>query len=60
MVDLSATYASSGDKYEVISGCTNVTDKRYVVTGQNQFAGGQVNVQFNEPREWYLRLRARF
>jgi iron complex outermembrane receptor protein len=60
MVDLSATYASSGDKYEVISGCTNVTDKRYVVTGQNQFAGGQVNAQFNEPREWYLRLRARF
>jgi iron complex outermembrane receptor protein len=60
MVDASLTYASAGDKYEVIAGGTNITDTRYVITGQAQVAGGQIQATFNAPREWYLRLRARF
>jgi iron complex outermembrane receptor protein len=60
ILDLSATYAAGGDKYEVIVGGTNVTDVRYVITGQDQVAGGQVQATYNAPAEWYLRLRARF
>jgi len=57
MADLSATYLTPSDKYEVVLGGTNVTNQRYVVTGQDQEAGGQVQATFNEPREWFLKLR---
>jgi iron complex outermembrane recepter protein len=59
ILDLSATYVTSGDKYEIVVGGTNVTDTRYVITGQDQAAGGQVQATFNPPREWYLQLRAK-
>jgi iron complex outermembrane receptor protein len=59
ILDLSVAYATSGGKYEVILGGSNVTDKRYVVTGQDQVAGGQVQATFNAPAEWYLRLRVK-
>jgi iron complex outermembrane receptor protein len=59
ILDLSATYVTSGDKYEIVVGGTNVTDTRYVITGQDQAAGGQVQATFNAPREWYLQLRAK-
>jgi iron complex outermembrane receptor protein len=59
ILDLSATYVTAGDKYEIVLGGTNVTDVRYVITGQDQAAGGQVQATFNPPREWYLQLRAK-
>jgi iron complex outermembrane receptor protein len=59
ILDLSATYVTSGDKYEIVVGGTNLTDTRYVITGQDQVAGGQVQATFNPPREWYLQLRAK-
>jgi iron complex outermembrane receptor protein len=57
IVDLSLAYVTAGDKYEVVLGGTNVTDTRYVITGQDQAAGGQVQATFNPPAEWYLQLR---
>lgn len=60
ILDLSAAYVTAGDKYEVVVGGTNVTNVRYVITGQDQVAGGQVQATFNAPREWYLQLKGRF
>lgn len=60
VVDASLTYSSSGEKYEIVAGGTNLTDTRYPITGQAQVAGGQIQATYNAPREWYLKLRARF
>jgi iron complex outermembrane receptor protein len=59
ILDLSVAYATAGGKYEFVLGGTNVTDKRYVITGQDQVAGGQVQATFNAPAEWYLQLRVK-
>ena len=59
ILDLSVAYATAGDKYEIVLGGTNVTDTRYVITGQDQVAGGQIQATFNAPAEWYLQLRAK-
>ncbi|MDE2597445.1 MAG: TonB-dependent receptor [Sphingomonadales bacterium] len=37
-------------------GGTNLTNNRYLVTGQAQFAGGQAYGTYSRPREWYARL----
>ncbi len=38
---------------------TNLTDDRYLITGQAQIAGGQIYGTYNRPREWYLMLQVR-
>ena len=38
----------------------NLTDERYLVTGQAQFAGGQAYGTYSRPREWYARLNVNF
>jgi hypothetical protein len=38
---------------QTITSGTNITDKRYITTGQPQFAGGVVYGTYNAPREWY-------
>jgi iron complex outermembrane receptor protein len=57
MVNASVTYKSQDDKWEFVVGGTNLTDERFVVSGQNQ--GGAIVVQqnFNRPREWFATLR---
>jgi iron complex outermembrane receptor protein len=59
ILDISAAYATAGDKYEIVLGGTNVTDTRYVITGQDQVAGGQIQATYNAPAEWYLQLRVK-
>ena len=44
--------APSGKATFTIGG-TNITDKRYITTGQPQFAGGVVFGPYNALREWY-------
>jgi iron complex outermembrane recepter protein len=53
MVDASASYVSPSGKVTLTLGGTNITDKRYITTGQPQFAGGVVFGTYNAPREWY-------
>jgi iron complex outermembrane receptor protein len=53
MVDSSASYVSPSGKATFTIGGTNITDKRYITTGQPQFAGGVVFGTYNAPREWY-------
>ena len=51
-VDASASYVSPSGKATFTIGGTNITDKRYITTGQPQFAGGVVFGTYNAPREW--------
>jgi outer membrane receptor protein involved in Fe transport len=56
MIDASASYVSPCGKATLTVGGTNITDKRYITTGQPQFAGGVVFGTYNAPREWYATL----
>ncbi|MFM6831996.1 MAG: TonB-dependent receptor [Novosphingobium sp.] len=50
----------SGNNWDLTVGMTNITDERYLVTGQAQIAGGQFYGTFSRPREWYARLGVEF
>jgi iron complex outermembrane receptor protein len=58
--DASVQYDAPDDRYEVIVGGTNITNDRYITTGQAQIAGGFIDGTYNAPAEWYLTLRVRF
>ena len=55
----SITYKSGGN-WDVTAGMTNITNERYLVTGQAQIAGGQFYGTYSRPREWYLKLGVDF
>jgi iron complex outermembrane receptor protein len=59
LLNASIGYQNPDDTWELILGGTNLTDERYLVTGQAQIAGGQIYGTWNRPREWYLTLRFR-
>jgi len=60
VVDASLTYRAPGDRYELTIGGTNITNERYLVTGQAQLAGGITYGTWNRPAEWYARLGVKF
>lgn len=59
MLNGSVTY-KSGDHWDLTVGGTNITNERYIVTGQAQIAGGEIYGTYNRPAEWYARLRFEF
>jgi iron complex outermembrane receptor protein len=60
VVNSSITYRAPEDKWELAFGATNITDERYLTTGQNQVAGAVTYGTFSRPREWYLTGRVNF
>lgn len=52
-------YRSANGHWDLTLGGTNLTDDRYLITGQAQIAGGQIYGTYNRPREWYLMLQVR-
>jgi iron complex outermembrane receptor protein len=50
----------AAENWALTFGGTNLTDERYLVTGQAQFAGGQAYGTYSRPREWYARLNIDF
>jgi len=54
MIDASTSYISPSGKVTVTFGGANLTDKRFITTGQPQIAGGVVFGTYNAPREWYV------
>jgi iron complex outermembrane recepter protein len=56
MVNASTSITSSSGKITFTVGGMNLTDKRYVTTGQPQIAGGVIFGTHNPPREWYATL----
>jgi iron complex outermembrane recepter protein len=59
VVNGSVTYKASDEKWDIVLGGTNLTDERFLVTGQAQVAGGQIYGTYNRPVEWYLTFRVR-
>jgi iron complex outermembrane receptor protein len=53
MIDASTSYVSPDGKLTLTLGGTNLTDKRFITTGQPQIAGGVIFGTYNAPREWY-------
>jgi len=60
ILDVNLTYQEPGGRWSLTAGGTNVTDERYLVTGQAQLAGGQIYGTYSRPAEWYLRLGVKF
>jgi iron complex outermembrane recepter protein len=56
----SVTYKEPGEHWDLTVGGTNLTDTRYLVTGQAQIAGGQIYGTYSRPREWYIKLGLKF
>jgi iron complex outermembrane recepter protein len=48
------------EHWSLTVGATNLTDERYIVTGQFQGAGGVIFGTYSRPREWYARLGFEF
>ncbi len=60
ILNLSATYREPDGRWYVTVGGTNLTDERYLTTGQAQIAGGQIYGTYSRPAEWYARLGVDF
>ncbi|MFL6603652.1 MAG: TonB-dependent receptor [Steroidobacteraceae bacterium] len=60
IADASLGLGSPSGQYTLQIGGTNLTDKRYLTTGQPQLAGGALYGTYNAPREWYATLSAKF
>jgi len=59
-VNASVTYNEPQGKWSATVGGTNLSDERYLTTGQAQLAGGQVYGTYSRPREWYARIGVKF
>ena len=60
IVNASLTYNSPGKNWNVTVGGTNLTNDRYLVTGQAQIAGGEIYGTYSRPAEWYVRVGFNF
>ncbi len=55
--NLSLTYAPVDSDWQVILGGENITDERFIVTGNANVAVGATTVTYNRPQAWYLTFR---
>ncbi len=60
MVNASASITGASGRLTFTLGGTNLTDKRYITTGQPQIAGGVIFGTYNAPREWYATLGLKY
>lgn len=56
MINASTSVVTPDGKLTFTVGGTNLTDKRYITTGQPQIAGGVIFGTYNAPRSWYATL----
>ena len=57
MANASITYAAPEDRWQFVLGVTNLTDERYLVTGQNQPAVQAIYGTYSRPREWFATVK---
>jgi iron complex outermembrane receptor protein len=60
ILNATVTYMSPHDRYELTVGGTNITDERYLVTGNQDTADSIIYGTYDAPAEWYVTARARF
>lgn len=59
-LNLSVTYKAENGHWEAAVGATNLTDDRYIVSGQANRAGGNISGAYNAPREWFATVRVKY
>ena len=57
LLDASGTYRAPTGVWELSLGGENITNKRYVVSGQNQGGVAVIDASYNAPAEWFLTFR---
>jgi iron complex outermembrane receptor protein len=57
VVNASITYAAMDDKWSLTFGGSNLTDERYIVSGQNQGGVAVIDAVYSRPREWFGTFR---
>ena len=60
IVNASVTYKAPGGMWDLTAGGTNLTNERYIITGQSNLAAGVISGTYNRPAEWYARLGVKF
>jgi iron complex outermembrane recepter protein len=60
MINVSTSIVAPDGRVTFTIGGTNLTDRRFVTTGQPQVAGGVVFGTCNAPREWYATLGLKY
>ncbi|WP_068073588.1 TonB-dependent receptor [Novosphingobium lentum] len=60
VLNASLTYKAPGDHWQLVGGATNITNARYLTTGQNQVAGGLAYGTYSRPAEWFVTGRVKF
>jgi iron complex outermembrane receptor protein len=60
IVNMSITYMSPHDRYEITFGGTNITDDRYLITGNEDTTDSIIYGTYDAPAEWYITARAKF
>ena len=60
LVNASTSLLSPDGRVTVTLGGTNLTDRRFITTGQAQIAGGVVFGTYNPPREWYATIGVKY
>ena len=60
IVNASLTYRPGDAHWEMSVGGTNLTNQRYVVSGQNQGGVAVIDAVYSDPTEWYLTFRFRY
>ncbi len=57
IVNASLHYTSPSGMYELSVGGTNLTNDRFITTGQANYGAGFIDGYINPPREWYATIR---
>jgi iron complex outermembrane receptor protein len=60
VINASISYREPNDHWDLTVGGTNLTNERYLTTGQAQLAGGQIYGTYSRPAEWYARVGIKF
>ncbi|WP_226015886.1 TonB-dependent receptor [Novosphingobium sp. FKTRR1] len=60
VINASVTYREPDSRWDLAVGGTNLTNERYLTTGQAQLAGGQIYGTYSRPAEWYARIGVKF
>ncbi len=59
-INANVTYAPASASWSLTGGGTNLTDKRYITSGNSNLTDGAIYGTYNRPREWYLRIGFKF
>jgi iron complex outermembrane receptor protein len=60
VLNASITYASPNDRYEFVVGGTNLTNDRFLITGNQDTTSSIIYGTYNPPAEWYVTGRVKF